>query len=153
MREEDRVLIRRRRAHRADFDAVRDLLAASGLTSPARERADLRRFRRIVADLGGDLYVALAAERVVGFVHLSYTRQIASAGRARIEALLVAPAWRRQGVASSLVDLALARARRRGCAEIGWVPPPGPEARGFLLRLGWEPCGECLRVDLSAGCQ
>jgi GNAT superfamily N-acetyltransferase len=141
--------IRIRRARRGDFAAVREVLAASGAACPAGERADLRRFRRIVADLSGDFYVALADDRVVGFVQVSYARQVAAPGRARIEALVVAPAWREHGVASSLVDLAARRARRRGCVEVGWTAPPGREILALLRDLGWRSCGESLRVDLN----
>lgn len=150
---QNHVTIRNRRARRDDFGAVREILAASGSTPPSLERAHLRRFRRVVADLCDDLYVALAADRVVGFVHVSYTRQIARASRAHVEALLVAPEWRERGVVSSLIDLARTRARRRGCAELDWISPPSPEIRRFLIDQGWRPSGESFRVDLGEGCQ
>jgi N-acetylglutamate synthase-like GNAT family acetyltransferase len=143
--------IRNRRARRADFGAVREILAAGGAVPAAPDRAHLRRFRRVVADLGDDFYVAVAGERVVGFVHLSYARQIFRAGRARVETLLVAPEWRERGVASSLLELAMTRARRRGCAEIGWVPPPSSEVRTLLAGLGWQSSEESFRVDLAGG--
>lgn len=145
--------VRIRRARRGDFAAVREVLEASGAVSPSEERADLRRFRRIVADLGGDFYVALTPDQVIGFVHVSYVRQIATQGRARIEALVVAPEWRERGVVSSLIDHATARARRRGCAEIVWTGPADPEIPALLGTRGWQPSGETLRVDLKGSDQ
>ena len=79
--------IRHRRARRTDFDAIAAILAASGLPAPAPERAGLRRFRRLVADLGTDLYVAETDARVLGIVHVTYVRPVSGAPRARLELL------------------------------------------------------------------
>ena len=59
---EGRVHIRRGR--RTDFTAVMALLAASGGTVPVPDRATLRRFRQLVADLGGDPTRAFSQPRL-----------------------------------------------------------------------------------------
>src|SRR5262249_30860791 len=86
--------IRHRRGRRTDFVEIAGILAASEVPAPVPDRATLRRFRRIVSDLGADFYVALLDERLVGFVHVTYARQLAEAPRARVEALVVAPGAR-----------------------------------------------------------
>jgi GNAT superfamily N-acetyltransferase len=142
--------IRHRRVRRTDFVAVLDVLSASGLPVPPPDRSALRRFRRLASDLGADFYVALAGERVVGFVHVTYARQLAVGMRGRVEALVVAPAARRDGVGTSLAALARRRARRRGCQDLRCAPDlRGDAVRPFLARNGWRPEGEEFRVDLE----
>ena len=109
-----------RRSRRTDFPAVMRLLAAAGVPLPPPDRTTLRRFRRLVADLGSDLYLAVLDDAAAGLVHVSYTRQLAHAPTARIESLLVDPARRRQGIGSVLLAFADRRARRRGCASLCW---------------------------------
>jgi N-acetylglutamate synthase-like GNAT family acetyltransferase len=146
--------IRHRRARRSDFDAICALVESSGLSAPGPERAALRRFRRLVADLGADLYVAEIDARVRGVVHVTYTRHLAHSPQARLELLAVAPEARQRGVGRSLVAVAAARARRRGCAELrcGRAAATG-EARAFLLHTGWQRAGEELEFDLAVPAQ
>lgn len=142
--------IRHRRGRREDFVAIMEVLAASGVATPPPDRATLRRFRGIIADLGTDLYVALSGARVVGFVHVTYARQITVGTRARMEALVVAPDARRQGIGSSLAKLACQRAERRGCRDLrSSTLGSTSTARQFLARNGWLPAGEEFRVDLA----
>jgi N-acetylglutamate synthase-like GNAT family acetyltransferase len=140
--------IRHRRCRRTDFAEVARLLAEAGLPAPVPDRATLHRFRRMVADLGADLYVAVRDERVVGFVHVSYVRRIARGGVARVESLVVTPGERGSGVGSSLAELARQRARHRGCSEICCAVPAGA-SREFLTHRGWRLAGDELRAHLS----
>jgi len=143
--------IRHRRARRSDFDAIRALLESSGLAAPTPERAALRRFRRLVADLGADFYVAERDGRLLGVVHVTYTRHLTRSPRARLELLAVTPEARAGGVGRGLLALAAARARRRGCTALRCATPATPaEARAFLLRSGWRGAGEELEIDLAA---
>ena len=140
--------IRLRRCRRTDFVEVARLLSDARLPTPVPDRATLRRFRRMVGDLGSDIYVALRDEHVVGFVHVSYARRIALGGMARVELLVVAPAEGRSGAGSSLVALILQRARRRGCSEVRCAVSAGA-SREFLTDQGWQVVGDELRGDLS----
>lgn len=141
--------IRLRRARRTDFVAVMRVLAAGGLPVPPPDRAALRRFRHIVADLGGDLYVAVTEATCLGVVHLSYARQLTTAAQARVEMLVVAPDERRRGVGTRLLALAIERARRHGCHRIEYAGATG--AAAFLTRAGWQQAGERFQRDLSDG--
>jgi GNAT superfamily N-acetyltransferase len=142
--------IRHRRGRRTDFVEIAGILAASDAPVPVPDRATLRRFRSIVSDLGADFYVALFEERLVGFVHVTYARQLADAPRARVEALIVAPAARRNGVGSALAGLARSRAERRGCRDLSYAAGAlPPEAAPFLARQGWSAAGEVFQLSLG----
>ena len=143
--------IRHRRGRRTDVVAILRILAASELPTPLPDRATLRRFRRVVADLGNDLYVATQAEHLIGFVHVSYARQIAGGPRARVEALVVTPEARGRGVGASLAELARRRAERRGCHDLSCTSTVGmPGRSGFLTRQGWRSDGEVFRLVLES---
>lgn len=146
--------IRHRRARRTDFDAVCGVLAASGLPAPTRERGALRRFRRLVADLGADLYLAERGAVVLGLVHITYTRPLSRPPHACIELLVVTPAARGQRVGHGLAGLAAARAQRRGCVALRCSVGTGDDgARAFLALAGWRSSGEDFEFDLAGSAQ
>lgn len=131
-----------------------EILASSDLPTPPPDRATLRRFRHVVADLGNDLYVATIDERLVGIVHTTYARQIATYPLARIELLAVAPHARRQGVGTSLVRHIEGRARERACARLscdlsGARRPVPPEGAAFFSALAWASTGPVFSTPLD----
>lgn len=139
--------VRLRRARRTDFVRVMELLAASGQAVPLPERATLRRFRHLVADLGSDLYVALLGERAVGVVHVTYARQLATAAVGRIETLAVAPDTDVPAATAALLDCAVARAQRRGCARL-WLAS-GAAPGGSRAANGWQSVAGTFVLDLA----
>lgn len=142
--------LRIRRCRRTDFTEVMHLLAVD---EPAAvpERRTLRRFRAIVNDLGGDLYVALVDGAMVGLVYVSYVRQLAVAPRARIERLIVAEPFRGRHIGSALFEFARERANRRGCGTlICSVPTQDARAAGFLEKLGLRLGGQFFELELNA---
>lgn len=118
----EETAVRIRRGRREDFDAIRALFEALGLPAPAADRRTLRRFRHIVADLGADFYVAVVDGRVVGVVHCVYSRDLLHGQQGRIERLVVSAAHRDRGIEDALLALIVARARKRACARLCWVP-------------------------------
>jgi len=140
-----------RRVRRTDFTAVMALLAASGVPVPPPERATLRRFRQLVADLGTDLYLASVDGALVGLVHVTYARQLAVAPRARVDQLLVAASHRRRGIGSALLAFAQGRARQRSCAALVCaLPDDAPAAaRRLLEKAGLQEHGTQFVRDLS----
>ena len=142
--------VRFRRGRRTDFVSTMQILASSGVPVPPPDRRVLRRFRRLVADLGADFYVAVLDGALVGFVHVTYARRLAEAPAARLEILVVAPHVRRRGIGRSLAALAADRARRRGCAELQWVGG-GETAQAFLRAVGFEPAGALYSRVLGDG--
>jgi GNAT superfamily N-acetyltransferase len=146
--------IQHRRARRADFEMVWTLLTGSGRAVPGEpDRATLRRFRRVVADLGSDLYVAEADGRPLGLVHVVYTRRLPGAPEARLELLVVAPEARGDDVARELAAFAAARARRRGCAAMRCAAPEVGDAAAVLEHLGWQRIGDVFEFDLAGRAQ
>ena len=133
-----------RRGRRTDFTAVMGLLAGAGLALPPPDRATLRRFRNLVADLGADFYLVLVDGALAGCVHVTYARQLARLPRASLDLLVVAEPFRRRGVGSALLAFAQQRARRRGCAVLCCaVRAVNAHARLFLEKGCLHSEGEC----------
>ncbi|HUE30502.1 MAG TPA: hypothetical protein VMR79_06490 [Verrucomicrobiae bacterium] len=133
--------VRVRRGRRHDLGAVQALLAA-----PAGDRL-ARVFRRILADLGTDLYVA-EDERgeIVGLVSVLYARSLARGGRS---ALLDGARARGPALLAELVAFAEERARKRGCRRLAaWVDAGDRELRAALLARGYH-AGELLVTELA----
>ena len=144
--------LRIRRSRRTDFVAVMRLLAASGVPVPAPDRATLRRFRRVVDDLGADFYLILVDGTLAGLVHVTYARQVAGAPRARLDQLVVAEPFRRRGIGAALLAFAQTRARRRGCGTLCcWRAPDHDAADLFLERAGLRAMGTWFVQELQAG--
>jgi ribosomal protein S18 acetylase RimI-like enzyme len=125
-----------RRGRRTDYAVLAALCSwpATGGGSP-------RLFRRAIADLAFDLYVAEETGRAIGMVSVSYVRELALGGqRATLENLVVDPARRQAGVGRQLAEFAIRRARRRGVRAFEARCPDEAAAR-FLERLGFRARG------------
>ncbi|HVN83887.1 MAG TPA: GNAT family N-acetyltransferase [Candidatus Binatia bacterium] len=143
--------IRIRRARRTDFSGVMRLLAASGTAVPPPDRSTLRRFRQLVADLGGDFYLATIDERIVGVAHVTYERRLVSAPRATLATLVVGATERSQGIGTILFHFAAARARRRACACLQ-CPVRSEDTTAtarFLERVGARSAGSLFELALD----
>lgn len=142
--------IRHRRARRTDRAAINTLLSGAQIAAGSDERSARSRFRRAVADLGSDLYVATIDEQVVGVVHVTYARHLIDGQRAILELLLVLPAARRRGVGTVLAELAAARAGLRHCRALAHrAGPLEAGTRAFLGHLGWRPVGEQWQIEVG----
>ncbi len=143
--------LRFRRARRTDFTAVMSLLAGCGIAVPPPDRATLRRFRNLVADLGGDFYVASFDETLAGLVHVTYARQLTTGPAARVDQLVVAERYRRRGIGSGLLAFAQTRARKRGCATFRCALPGKVPTCPFLETAGMRSKGDWFALDLQPG--
>jgi len=136
--------LRVRRGRRRDLPQVQALLGAG-----ADARLE-RVFRRILADLGRDLYVAVdAGDEVVGVVSVVYARSLVLGGPAAVldgaRARPAAP----PPLLAALVTFAEERARRRGCRWLGaWVDGADGDLRTTLLERGYRS-GTLLVTDLA----
>jgi hypothetical protein len=133
--------VRLRRAGRRDL-AVGQALVPARVAAGRRVRFD----RRLMADLGSDVYVAeTSASRVVGVLAVSYVRSLA-AGRfvALLDTLCAEPDH--AALLGPMLAFAEARARRRGCREL--IARPGLEvAAGAALEAnGWARRATLTRV-------
>jgi hypothetical protein len=137
--------VRVRRGRRGDLPRV---LALLGRAHGPREA---RLYRRVVADLGTDLYVAEDARGdVVGLVSVVYGRSLFRGGlAARLDGARASDAA--PAVLEGLLAFAERRARRRGCARLE-VRLEGADAalRAALLARGYR-ADEALVTDLGPG--
>ncbi len=126
--------VRIRRVRRTDHDPLARLLGWSEV-SPRTKRM----FRRLVADLAYDFYVAESEGTIAGVVAVSYVRSLSLGGqRATLEELFVDPRTRRAGVGAKLLAFAIERAAQRDAREL--VAVPGDEAGEALLAgAGFAP--------------
>jgi GNAT superfamily N-acetyltransferase len=63
-----------------------------------------------------------------------------------INELAVAGPWRRQGIATRLIDVTCGHARRLGCREAWVLADPTEEAMAFYRSLGWRQTGTNLAM-------
>lgn len=143
--------LRLRRARRTDFMAVMSLLAGCGIAVPPPDRATLRRFRNLVADLGSDFYLASFDETLAGLVHVTYARQLTTGPAARVDQLVVAENFRRRGIGASLLAFAQARARKRGCATLRYAVAGEAPTCPFLEAAGLRSKGDWFALDFQPG--
>ena len=96
----------------------------------------------LVADEGGTL---------LGVATVSYNLAIRYAGEyAQLEELIVDPAARGKNVGGRLVETAVERARRRGCAEFGlYLLDATEHNRPFYEKYGFEHIGSEMRQPLA----
>jgi GNAT superfamily N-acetyltransferase len=132
-----------RRGCRRDLPQMQILLGV-----PPGDR--LEKFgRRVLADLGADVYVAEEPDgEIVGVVSLVYARSLVRGG---LSAVLDGARARRppaRPLIEGLVAFAEERARRRGCRRLtAWVDADDTELRAALLARGYR-AGDLLVAEL-----
>ena len=132
--------VRVRRGRRDDLPRV---LALLGRESGPRAT---RLYRRVVADLGTDLYVAEdAGGEVVGLVSIVYSRSLFCGGlAARLDGARAASSPLLDG----LIAFAERRARRRGCRRLEAALDGDPVLHTALLARGYRGA-DALVADLG----
>jgi len=135
--------VRVRRGRRRDVARLAPLLGARG-----GDRLE-RVMRRILADLGTDVYVAEDGEgEIVGLVSVVYARSLVRGG---MSAMLDGARARHEParpLLEELVAFAEERARKRGCRRLAaWIDPADGELRATLIARGYRP-GELLVTEL-----
>ena len=133
--------VRVRRGRRDDLPRV---LALLGRESGPRAT---RLYRRVVADLGTDLYVAEdAGGEVVGLVSIVYSRSLFRGGlAARLDAARASPSPLLDG----LIAFAERRARRRGCQRLEATLDGGDPVLHTALRARGYRGADALVADLG----
>jgi GNAT superfamily N-acetyltransferase len=98
------------------------------------------------------VFVAVRAERVIGFIQLVLSRDAAApAGTGEVAALYVDPEHWRSGAGRALLAASVALALRRGYRALTlWVLDANAAARRFYERQGLAPDGET-KLDPRAG--
>ena len=129
-----------RRARLEDLPAVVDLLAAVagegrwlGTEGPVDQADRLARLRGAFGEESQALYVATAAEQVIG----ELTMKLQAYGVAEL-GMLVATSWRGRGVGSALLAAGVEWAREAGAHKVGLqVWPHNAAARALYRKFGF----------------
>ncbi len=147
-----------RAARASDLPAIVGLLADDPLGAQREAFTDPlpaaygEAFAAIAADPNNDLLVAQAGATVVAVLQLTYIPYLTHQGswRALIEGVRVAADWRSRGLGARLFEVAIERARRRGCRLLQLTTDRRrPDARRFYERLGFVASHEGMKLDLS----
>jgi GNAT superfamily N-acetyltransferase len=120
--------------------------AEEGFATPAAEIA--RNLRDMLAD--GSCWSALAVETAtpVGVVTVTTMRYVEWGLLGEIGDIYVLPAWRRRGIAATMIGVALDWSSGKGCSAVSVTVTPEGEKRHtlsqFYARLGFESAGRTI---------
>jgi GNAT superfamily N-acetyltransferase len=121
-----------------DAASIRGLLAELGY--PLEPEPAAAALRRVLADPGHVVLLAVDGDRALGYVNANFRLQLHHAGEvATIDALIVSAACRGEGVGARLVEEIVEIARRRGANVVEVSSNVTREAaHRFYERLGFE---------------
>ena len=139
--------LRVRRGRRRDLPQMQAVLGV-----PPDERP-VQAYRRLLADLGADVYVAEdEGGQIVGVVSVVYARSLVRGGFSALLDGARARGERARPLLEELVAFAEERARRRGCRRLAaWVDAGDDDLRAALLARGYR-AGELLVTELGSAC-
>jgi N-acetylglutamate synthase-like GNAT family acetyltransferase len=130
-----------RPANAEDADRVAELLEQLGY--PTTPEAATRRLQALTASRHDDVWVAESDGTIVGLVAIHVSGSLEYDGEiAKVSAVVVDEAARRQGVGEQLMALAEREARRRGCVLLFLTTAERrKDAHAFYRGLGFEETG------------
>ena len=132
-----------------DFAAVMALVQRAEEREWPSEKALARLFRRLVSDLGYDLYVAEQNGEVCGVVMVGYRRLLLQGGLcAMLDGVITAKSEAEIG--QQLIAFAKERARKKGCRLVQALVSGqrGEEWGRLLSAAGFTPAGEWFSCPL-----
>jgi len=139
-----------RRGKRVDFTAVIALVQRTEGREWPPEKALVRLFRRLVSDLGYDLYVAEQNGEVCGVVMVGYRRLLIQGGLcAMLDGVITVESGGEIG--QRLITFAKERARKKGCRLVQALvsEQQGEEWGRLLSTAGFTPAGEWFSCPLT----
>ncbi|WP_055482603.1 GNAT family N-acetyltransferase [Sphaerimonospora mesophila] len=131
--------------------AARERAAGSGVEGAAPDYESA--FDAIDADPRNELIVVEKGGEVVGTMQLTYIPGLSrrAAGRALVEAVRVAPPYRRQGVGRAMMEWAVERARERGCDIVQLTSDKArTDAHRFYSSLGFTASHEGFKLRVTS---
>ncbi|MFD9358755.1 GNAT family N-acetyltransferase [Streptomyces sp. NPDC060031] len=141
-----------RTATREDLPAVLALLADEGQEPAALGEARERAFADIEADPRNELLVLTDGDEVLGCLQLTYIPGLGQGGRERalVEAVRIRADRRGGGLGAKLMELAVERARERGCGLVQLTSNKRrADAHRFYERLGFARSHEGFKLALT----
>jgi len=137
-----------RPAEAKDKEACLDLI--STLTGREPEDGWSATFDALVSGERGEILIAEEDGVVLGVATVSYNLAVRYAGEyCQLEELIVNEAARGKNAGAALMEAAVARARDRGCAEMGLYLVEWTEKnRPFYEKFGFEVVGSEMRQSL-----
>ncbi len=138
-----------RPASAEDAQRVAELLEQLGY--PASLEAAARRLQALAASRHDDVWVAERDGKVIGLVAIHVSGSLEHDGDvAKVSALVVDTAARRQGVGEQLMALAEREARLRGCVLLFLTTAERrQDAHAFYRGLGFEETGRRFAKELD----
>ena len=148
-----------RRAVAADLPAIVHLLADDPLGASREADVDplpssyVAAFEAIDRDPNQELVVAVADERVIGVLQLTFIPYLTYQGswRALIEGVRVAADRRSAGIGRRMIEWCIDRARQRGCQMVQLTSNKSRrDAIRFYERLGFVASHEGMKLNLAS---
>jgi N-acetylglutamate synthase-like GNAT family acetyltransferase len=138
-----------RRGKRVDFAAVMALVQRGEEREWPSEKALVRLFRRLVSDLGYDLYVAERDGQVCGVVMVGYRRLLVQGGLCAVLDGVITTETGGE-IEQQLIAFAQERAHKKGCrlfqAQVS--KQQREEWERLLCAAGFTPAGEWFSCSL-----
>lgn len=129
------------------YDTIIPAEYLSGLNVARREAI----WKKVIDESRGPVFVALEDDRIVGFCHVTPSRDANSECTAEITAIYVDPLFWRQGHGRSLCEEVISYACREGFNEITlWVITGNHRAQRFYEQMGFFDDG-CLKSKERPG--
>lgn len=128
-------------------------IAPDGAPSATADPGRLCEHLSVLIAAGGEVLVAVEGDAVVGFLlaRVLGPRLYSVTPSVYVDAILVSPGARRQGVGRALLSAATTAAGAAGAEQIYCAPAPGArEGHRFLARLGFAPAAGHRVVAVSA---
>jgi len=147
--------IRVRRAKPDDLPALTSLLGELLAAVTQKKGLDSLGFAAnldsLLGSQGHRLLVAEHEGRIAGFLNLSIRRTCLHSGPSGlIDEVVVGKAYRRTGVAGTLLEAAIEECRQLGCSEIEVsTEPENKAALSFYESIGFERRGLLLELELG----
>lgn len=147
--------LRSRTARREDVPVVVSLIDGDPITAArpsSREPDYYAAFEAVDTDPRNELIVVESGGEIVGTMQLTYIPGLSrrAAERALVEAVRVAPPYRRQGVGRAMMEWAVERARERGCDIVQLTSDKArTDAHRFYSSLGFTASHEGFKLLLA----
>ena len=148
-----------RLARDEDLPSIIQMLADDPMASKREDASETGRsvyqaaFRSITSDSNNELVVAVADQRIVGVLQITYIPNLTFQGswRAQIEGVRVASDLRSAGIGRLMMEWSIDRARDRGCIMVQLTTDKSrPAALRFYEKLGFVASHQGMKLNIGS---